>query len=171
MSNVLPIQEQKRVWAIYRQRFISLGAGTLSILAVIAIATLSPSYLLLFLNHPESPILKAKVTDKAESDEAGKTQVLISALLPTVAATSSVMEVIEQALEGKPDGVMVNRISYSADAKQKTIVIGGTALSRDGINALRKELEAKGIYKSVSVPVGDLIGASGNQFTITLITN
>jgi hypothetical protein len=172
MSNVLPVQEQKRVWAAYRQRFISLGAQTFSILALIAIVTLAPSYVLLVLNHPESSVAKAQGTDKNDNTEAAKTQLLIATLLPTVAGTTSPMEVIAQALDGKPENISVTRISYAnGDSKQKTIILGGVAQSREDINALRKELEAKGIYKSVNVPVGDLIGATGNQFTVTLVTN
>lgn len=171
MSNVLPVPEQKRVWATYRQRFISLISIALSILAVIAVVTLSPSYLLLALNHPESSDVKVQGDTATESADAAKTQTLITTLLPIALATSSPVELIAAALDGRPDGVVVNRISYSGDSKQKTIVIYGSALSRENINSLRKELEAKGLYKSVSVPVGDLIGASGNQFTITLVTN
>ena len=172
MSNVLPVKEQKRVWATFRQRFISLGARTFSIIALIAIVTLAPSYILLMLNHPESSAVKAQGTEKNDNADAAKTQSLIATLLPSVAATTSPMDAIARALGGKPDTVSVTRISYAGgDAKQKTIVLAGAAQSREDINSLRKELEAKGIYKSVSVPVGDLIGASGNQFTVTLVTN
>ncbi len=172
MSNVLPVKEQKRVWASYRQRFIALASRTLSVLALIVLATLAPSYILLMLNQPQSPVVKSQSAEADERAEATKTQTLIASLLPTVVATSSAMEIISRTLEGRPDGISINRITYSAgDGKQKTIVIGGVAQSRESINALRKGLEAKGIYKSVSVPVGDLIGATGNQFTVTLVTN
>lgn len=171
MSNVLPVQEQKRVWATYRQRFISLASIALSVLAIIALMTLAPSYLLLMLNQPQSSTVKAQTSDKDDSAQASKTQTLIASLLPMVGATTSAMDVISEALDGRPDGVAINRISYTADAKQKTIVLGGIAQTREDINTLRKELDAKGEYKSVSVPVGDLIGSTGNQFTVTLITN
>jgi hypothetical protein len=168
MSNVLPVKEQKHVWAGQRQRFITLGSVAFSILAIVALLTLSPSYVLLMLNRPESLDSKLR-DDAADRTEAAKTQTLIATLLPVARATSSPMDAISEALLGRPSDITINRMTYT-DGKQKTIVLGGTAPSREGINALRKGLEAKGIYESVTVPVGDLIGATGNQFTITLVT-
>ena len=136
---------------------------------IFALVTLAPSYVLLMLHKPaESSVLIAqgKVDDRAE---AGKAQVLIGQMLPMLSGTTTPMEAVQEALAGKPDGVSVTRISWSGDATGWTINLGGTALNREGINALKKELEAKGIYKSVQVPVSDLVGVSGNQFNVTLV--
>ena len=171
MSNVLPMKEQKRLWATFRTRFIFLASIALSILALIQLLTLSPSYVLLAFNHPPSDSPATQSANTGDRTDAAKTQSLITTLFPVVAATTSAMEVIAKVLEQKPTGISVNRISYNADTSQRTIILEGEAQSREGIYALKKELEAKGIFKSVVVPVGDLIGAAGNQFTVTLVTN
>ena len=173
MSNVLPTHEQKRVWKFYRTRFIFLGSVTLGIIAIIALAALSPSYIMLYLNRPitddvgKNSLQKSAAQDHAE---ASKAQVLVTQLLPFVGATTSVMDTLSQALDGKPAGIVIGQITYSSDANGGTITLRGNSKTREQIDTFRKELTAKGIYKSVIIPVGDLVGASGNQFTVTLIT-
>ncbi|MDP3645703.1 MAG: hypothetical protein Q8R25_01315 [bacterium] len=172
MSNVLPIQEQKRVWIFYRTRFIFVGAIALSILALFALILLVPSYIFLAHNRPiTDPARGASAESRTtERTEAFKVQALISQLQPLVATTTSAMGFIVRALDGKPAGIVVDQISYRAEQDQNTITLGGSSQSRDGINVFRKVLEAKGIYQSVSVPVRDLIGVTGKQFTVTLVT-
>ncbi len=171
MSNVLPTQEQKSVWTIHRTRFIFLGSIVFSILACIQLLTLSPSYVLLMLNRPEASALTAKGSKAIERIDAAKTAALIATLLPVTNATTSPMEAIAKGLEGKPDDIIVNQITYSGDPNHPTIKLVGTVPSRESINAFKRQLEAKGIYKSVYVPVEDLIGTSGNQFNVTLVSN
>lgn len=160
------------MWVFYRTRFIFVGSIALGILAIFALAALMPSYISLAQNRPiTDSTTKVSANSRAtERNEAFKTQALIAQLQPLVATTTSAMDLIVRALDGKPAGVTVDHISYRTDAHQNIITLSGTAQSREGTNAFRKELDAKGIYQSVQVPVGDLIGVTGNQFTVTLVT-
>lgn len=143
----------------------------LIVLALLALVALVPSYLYLVHNRPIlDPAAKASADVRAaERTEAFKIQAQIG-VLQSMAASTSVMDIVLQAIDGKPTGIVIDHISFKSDAGQNTIVLAGSGLSRENINAFRKELEGKGIYRSVSVPVGDLIGSSGNQFTVTLLT-
>jgi hypothetical protein len=165
MTNVLPIPAQKSLWAMHRARFLIILSLVMIGLAVLAYVALIPSFVALEANSLTEEELSAQSSTAAESLKAmTKSQALLTAVLPVIAATSSPVRAMEKALSLKPKGAVVNRIRYVGTSK--TIQLGGTA-NRDVLTAYRTALEADGTFKTVSVPVAALVGASG-QFSITL---
>lgn len=168
MANVLPIAAQKRVWRMYRARFIIVGSFVLLGLSAIGGVALLPSYLALEIAAPAPVATSAPRNDTVDPVAIARTQALLLQIGPVVSATSSPSTTITAALAARPAGLVVDSIGYTSEVPAK-IVLGGTA-NRDQINAYRNALLATGRFSGVSVPVGALVGAEGGRFSITLTT-
>jgi len=169
MSNVLPVSEKKRLWIFYRTRFFLVASMSLTVLALIMLVALVPSYLILAKSTPSAVPAAKDAATQAEKTDALAAKALLAQIFPLVAPTTTPMDDILQALDDKPSGVTIDRISYTTDGKSVTIALGGSAAVRENINALRKVLEGKGVYTQVNIPVSALVGATGNDFTVTLV--
>lgn len=165
MTNVLPHDTQQEVWSMYRARLILAGSAVALAVSLLAILTLLPSYLAL--HADESAITEPASGGGGSHDQADiiRAQSLLSILTPLADTATTSSEVVQSALKLRPRGVVVDRIAYTSGG---TIVLGGSASSREGINAYKNALLADPHFKSVSVPVGDLVGSSGGRFSVTL---
>lgn len=166
MANVLPLERQRKVWAMYRARFLIVCSLLLLVLALVAGLVTVPSYLALRIDAPERTVANASKPDSSDAIAIARTQSLVSTLLPLLSATSSASFAITRALEEKPVGVKVERISYA----RGEISLSGTA-SRDALNTYRNSLVQSGAFTGVSLPVGALVISEGSRFTIKLSGN
>ena len=169
MSNVLPHEAQKVVWGMYRARFVV--AGSLVGLAAAALSGLAllPTYLALQVGQRDSsPEISSRGSvDQADREGIIHTQSLLAALSPLLAATTTPTETIALALSLRPANVTVDHVSYTSGSPSTIMIVGSAA--REAINAYRQALQSDPHWKSVSVPVGDLAGAVGGQFSVTLV--
>ena len=143
-----------------------VAAFTLMFLAAIAVFVLASSYIFLYAasNRTVSPE-SAKSTEQAALLNA---QALITTLSPMLASsTSSPSVAIATALSRKPKGVIVQEIRYD-NGTPSTLTLVGSASARDAINAFRQSLGQEALFTAVNVPVGDLLGTAGNNFTMSL---
>ena len=166
MANVLPLDDQKRIRAIYRSRFVatlSLIALTLALLTTLA---LIPSFF--ELNMASSAAQDSSRGPAGEDASAvAYTQALIKAASPILEATSTPVEAINSALKDKPSGVRVEHITYTLVSGGSKLMLTGTA-PRESVNAYRVALGANESFDSVNVPLGALVGAEGGRFQFTL---
>lgn len=166
MTNVLPLDAQKKLWGIHRARFIIIFSLVLIALAVVALLALVPSFAALEANTLSEEEISAQGTTAAENmRDMAKSQTLLTAVQPTIAATSSPMTMIGKVLALRPKGATVQRIKYSDTAR--SVQIDGMA-SRDMLTTYRTALEKDGSFSSVSVPFTAVVGSSG-QYSITVI--
>lgn len=165
MTNVLPQETQREVWSMYRARFTLAGSAVALTVALLTYLSLLPSYLAL--HADENAFSEPASVGVGTRDQADivRTQSLLSALKPLLAGTTTPSEVIQSALLLRPRGVVVDHITYTSGG---TIVLSGVTPSREGINAYKNALLSDSHFKSVSVPVGDLVGAEGGRFSVTL---
>src|ERR1043166_7174449 len=168
MSNLLPDAAQQVIRREYRARFILAGAALAIGAALFTILALSPSYGALFITQPR---VRAQATQlqqsKSDSADIARAQILMTQFSPVASASSSVTTAIRQAISDRPTGVRIDNISYTAGVSD-TIALGGIAESREMIDKYRATLLADPYFTSVKLPVGDLIGALGGRFTITV---
>lgn len=175
MANLLPKETLEFVWKGYRSRLILVGALVFLATAILAGLALLPAYVALRieLNSQEKQIAAAAIqsdTDsqtRAERNDILRAKALLVRIAPVVFATSSPTEVIGAALLLRPKGVVLERISFVSGGNG-SITITGDSSGREGINEYREALSKDGRFKSVSVPVGALVGGDGGRFTITL---
>lgn len=167
MSNLLPLQEQKRVWAVYRSRFIIMLSLILFALALLAALTLTPSYLALEIAAP--PQADETTTHAVgTSDPVGlaRAQTIVRTLSPVLTATSSPTSLIESVLSVKPAGVTITQVTYSTLSGSQLTLSGSGA--REKVSAYRDALSKDPLFTSVSIPVSALVGSGEGRFSLTI---
>lgn len=170
MTNILPVDTQKKVWRMYRSRFVIAIALVSLILSAIATLALVPGYLVMLIAAP--PVNEVSIPQDAvvvdDTAALSKAQGLVQALLPIVNSTTSPSEIITSTLINKPRGITIEHVSYvSGKSAQLTIVGSG---NRDSISEYRDVLSKNSYFTNVSVPVGAFVSQDG-RFTISLSGN
>jgi hypothetical protein len=169
MANILPLDAQKKIWSMYRARFLIAASLVSLALSALAALALVPSYLALQLAAPpvSDAISHANANTPEDIATVSRAQALIAALGPVLSATTSPASVILDALGQRPAGVTVTGITYTTNPS--LITFAGSA-SRDAISAYRDTLAKDPLFTSVSIPVDSLIGNNSN-FTMSLSGN
>ena len=154
---------------MYRARFLLAGSLIGLCAAILSALALLPSYLALH-SGGESTVPAETIersADQADRSAIIRTQQLVSKLAPLVSASTTPTQTISRALAARPSDIGVDHIVYTAGAPG-TLIIGGTARAREAVSAYRQALMGDSLWKSVMVPVGDLAGAPGARFSVTL---
>ncbi len=167
MSNVISREGRIAVGRMYRARFMIAGGLIFSATAFFAGLALLPAYLALHAVDAPSNARSASSSQERDRAEINRAVALLSILSPLVAATTTPTNTISRALSLRSAGVHIDHITYTT-GEGGTIVISGTADTPTKIDAYRKSLSSEPMFTSVSVPVGDLVGAKGGHFSVTL---
>ena len=170
MANVLPLESQKKVARVQRARLILALSLAIFVLTIILALALVPSYLALSLATTAARESSANRVVAEDARTMAHAQALVSRLHTALSATSSPRSVVAAALAARPDGVRIERITYTAPQADKRagLQIVGNA-SRERIAAYRDALVANPQFANVAVPVAALIGNSSGDFSITLM--
>ena len=167
MSNVIPPTGQVLIKRMYRSRFIITGSLVLIASACMALLALSPSYVALHVNaSPSSSAAAQRITESDRTDLA-KAEALLSAVGPLLSSTTSPTHVVSEMLSLKVPGLRIDHINYTS-GDIAVMTISGSADAPARIDAYRKALASQTLFSNVSVPVGDLVGAPGGRFSMTL---
>src|SRR3989344_3283850 len=168
MSNLLPKESKKAVRSMYRARFIIAASLAALLAAGFSALSLLPGYLALHAAESVTtqPSLSKSGASSADRAAIASIQAMLKALSPLVATTTPTAVII-QALSLRPSNITVDRIAYSAD-NSGSILLTGSAATREAINKYRQTLSGDAHWKGVSVPIGDLTGEPGARFSITL---
>lgn len=155
---------------MYRARLVIVLSLTIFALGFFFALTLLPSYLAISLaGGPDQTTQENTHTSSDETISIARAQMLVTKLLPVLSATSSPTAVIATAIKDRPAGVVLSHISYTAgegDATGELLLVGDAP--REKVSAYRDALTADPLFKTVSVPVGALVGTDGGHFSITL---
>jgi|SRR3989338_168116 len=176
MSNVLPKETLQAEWSKFRNRAVLVGALVLLGTAALSGLALLPAHIALEVEKTiaagDDDAKSAASSDadqqtKNERSDIVRARALLDSITPVVSVTSSPTEVINAALAVRPSGVRIERITL-VFGDTTTTTIDGISQGRENINQYKEALSKSGKFKSVSVPVGALVGAEGGRFTITL---
>lgn len=165
MTNVLPPEGLHARRKETRARFVLVGSLVLIVCAAIAMLALLPSYAIVRTGASEKSA-QGGVADEVEKNEIVRTRLLLSGLLPVASSTVSLLEVLDQAIRARPSGIFINNIIYKRDPA--SLILFGSASSRERIKAYRDALAKNAYFKNASVPIQDLTGSDGGRFTLTL---
>jgi hypothetical protein len=168
MTNVLPPDAQKKVWAMYRARFILVTALVLLGLAAASALTLVPSYVAIRMLAASAQDAAPEFSvERSDVIALERSQHLINAALPLLSSTSSAMSVVEEAIRLRPTGVRISRVTFSAGAEEDRITLIGSG-TRGQVSAYRDALTGSGLFSGVAVPVSALVGSNQGGFSIVL---
>src|SRR3989344_639255 len=167
MSNLLPHSAQLAVWRTYRTRYIIMGSLVALGVAALCALTLLQSYLALHSGSEQATSTPEKIAYAKDREAIRRVESLLAVLSPLVAATTTPTAAIERALSLRPATVKIDHIAYTG-GNGGSLMIVGSATTREAINGYRQVLAAEPLFKSVSIPVGDLTSAPGSQFSVSL---
>lgn len=142
----------------------------MSACALIAYIALVPAYLVVLFDAPPQSALPGTASDrKLDQAEYKKTQDLLKLLAPIVSTTSSPIHIVMRAVGARPKGILIDHVSYSIGKPGTSVVIiEGTSEKREAINTYYDTLKRDAFFKSVVIPVEDLVGTNGSTFILTL---
>ncbi len=164
MTNVLPPDAERALGRIYRARFIVAGSAVALLAALLSALSLLPSYLALHADEETPSEQTERVASAKDQEDIRRTQAILTVFAPLVEATTTPSAALARALSLRPSGVIVDHISYTPGS----LVLAGLSKSREGVGIYRKALAADPTFSSVVVPIGDLAGAQGGRFSMTL---
>lgn len=177
MSNLLPKYEKVMILRLYRNRFIALAFTCLIGLAIISIALLAPSYLLLKSNQ----ITLTAHRDTLANYETSKVAQSLAAtvtdinhrlgVFPDTEVTSSplIAGLLDPVLKAKTAQIHLSNFTYTIDQKTKQvqIQISGIADSRGDLLAFAETLKQGNSFSNVMVPIASFIKDANVNFTVT----
>ncbi len=153
---------------MYRARLVLVTALTLGALALAAFLALIPSYAAVRITASASQDNgSAPTSQREDAFQLERSQFLINEVLPLIAATSSTMDVVEDALALRPSGVRITRVTYSGGAEEERIMLVGVG-TREQVSAYRDALTGSGLFTGVAVPVSALVGSEESGFSVVL---
>ncbi len=167
MTNVLPHEARRALYASFRDRLVLTGSLIFLIAAFVSALAVLPTYLVI---HAERGALLPEASDTSTGEEregrseAARIRTVIAGVSPLITATSTVYATVTTALAAKPSGISIDRIGFSVS---EGLSLSGTASKREDVNAYRAALAADTAhFSNVSVPAASLIGAAGGRFSI-----
>ena len=151
-------------------RLLLVASLLFMLCAFVALLALMPSYAIVqagsnALGDGSSGSLSD--ADQAARDDIFRAQLMLRDLRPVASATSSALSLFDIVLRERPKGVLVRSLNYER-GDPGTIIVQGTAPSREEINAYRAALAKDPAFKSASVPLQNLTGSGDGHFTLTL---
>jgi hypothetical protein len=168
MSNVLTIEEKKKLDRRFRARYIFVASLVATVGALIAALSLIPS--LFFISTARAalnaPTIEEVSSARDDQAKAMRAQTLIEALKPLASASTTPSDALTETLALRPTGISISTITYHAGSR--SIVLTGTSVRREDVSAYRDALEASDMFSSVVVPLAALAGTQDGRFTITL---
>ena len=169
MSNILPKDARLAVRSMYRARFIVAGSFVALFVAGLCALALLPSYLAIHAADIRDVPASSSTKTASDADRASVSSIrtMLESLSPVLTATTTPSVVITKILSLRPPTIRIDHLTYSG-GNPGTIVVTGSAATREAINGYRQVLSSDPFFKTVSVPVGDLTGAPGARFSLTL---
>lgn len=155
---------------MYRSRFVLVASLMLLGLAALAGVALIPSFVSVLSTENPAALSEAAQAKQNSAYELDYTQSLMSELGPRLTATTSALTIAISALELKPAGLRVNRITYIPGEEESRITFLGNA-SREQVSSYRDALLQSGAFTGVAVPVGALVGSNDGNFSIVMTGN
>ena len=169
MANVLTKESLSVVRSLYRSRFVLVGSLVAIVCGAIALFALMPAYATVSAQDPAAvdPLSSISLPASTERDDVARARVLVEELGHVASSTVSALSVLEDVFGMRPAGVKISAVSYTR-GDPGTIIVSGTAPSREEINTYRAALSGDSRFKSVSVPISTLTGFGGGNFSVTL---
>ncbi len=153
---------------MYRSRLVFVTSLVLALLALAAALTLIPGYVAVRMTAPAAEAAAREVeVEREDALVLERSQFLINEMLPLLSATSSIMSVVENALELRPAGVRITRVTYAGGEEQDRLTLVGSG-TRVQVSAYRDALTRSGLFEGVAVPVSALVGSEESGFSVVL---
>lgn len=176
--NVLPKQDKRNIKKIYWARFISTLLNILSLMIILTIVLLFPSYFYsktkestadqkLALFNQENPSNEIQSLDQMIKD-INKNMLFLKEATPKYQFSENILKEI---LTLKTEGITYTQISYNKkNVDLTTLEIKGKAKDRTALKNFKTTLDNNPDYKKVELPISNFIEKENLDFIISIET-
>lgn len=173
--NILPLSEKRNIKTEYWMRFTVVVLNLLSILGVLFILLLFPSY---FLSKTRESIVERQLQvfnqdnpDIAKQDIT-KTKDEINNKLRTIINSSPKYtisdKILENILKNKTSGIVFLQIVLNKDADGlSSVQLRGIAKNRDSLRNFKTQLESNSEFLNIDLPISNFLEKENLNFTIS----
>lgn len=174
MINLLPPAEKQRMKKEYKLRVFTVYFFFIGTALLIALVLLLPSYFLANVIEGDAKREVAILENSSESTEREEINAELLLIKERLRAITKVedrtelYEVIDTIANVGGNSISISSISYSRgfDGEHSTLLLGGIALTRDGLLAFTKTLEENELFAEVNLPVSSLAQDQNIEFNI-----
>ncbi|MDB5244855.1 MAG: hypothetical protein JWN18_725 [Parcubacteria group bacterium] len=175
LTNLLPPERQREIARDYIVRVSTVAVMLVTILVVVAGALLLPLYVYLAqAASVKAERLRSVETTLGSSEDVSLSERLTAltsdaSTLGMLASSTSVAATIRNVLGIAHAGASLTSLNYTPAMGAGTVVLSGTAATRDALSTYKLALERSALSKSVVLPVSSFAQDTKISFTITLI--
>jgi len=182
MINLLPIEEKKRIRAMYRARAVVVLIIFATLAGIASVVFLLPSYTAVSSKY-ESAELSSQIVEgntalgndlEKEVEGANRAAKALSAR----ALAPSPREIFREILLERQAGIKINELSYqraastekgTAESPEWRVVIGGTAATRENLLAYMNILKSRDMFASADLPISNFVKDRNIDFSINIL--
>lgn len=176
LTDLLPVERRRTVARDYFLRFGAVAAWFVAALAVVATVLLIPTYVFL-INSAQAKqnylsSVQSSVSDNEVNSLSGRLATLNGEVgsLATLAKAPSVSGLLREALALPRPGIALSTFTYApaAAGKTATLIIAGTAATRDALRNYQLAVQNASFAQSASLPVSAYAKDTDIGFSITI---
>lgn len=183
MINLLPTEEKKKVRTIYRARVAVVVLIFLTVLALLSLASLAPSYFAASSKY-DAASLASEITEsenkmlKEDLESMAKEANKAAALLSSQNADLSPRGVFSEIVSLKQSGIRITGLSYSIavaakkgeqQSREKRIAVSGAAETRESLLSFMDTLKSKDLFASADLPISNFVKERDLDFSINIL--
>ncbi len=174
MFTLLPQQQKKKLWKLYRIRLAIIFLLFVTTMSLVSIGFLFPSYISLAFNKDALNIDTKNLESKiAEKNNKGLNETLDQikiTLLSVNPDETNILESIRIILDRMPHDISVQSLNYTrGQDAPSSIVVNGVAGDRNSLIIFTKQLQSELMFDSVNLPVSNLAKQSETPFSLTIL--
>ncbi len=174
--NILPTKEKKALCKDYWMRFSTIFFNLVTLVGLLAIFLLVPSY---FLSKLQENITNEKI-EIFNKENVGLVENDTDKLIPNINSKIVILNktknnlqfgknILDEVLSARNKGIIFSQILYIKGTEGKpTIEVNGVAKSRDDLRNFKTALDNTSKYEEVDLPISNFIGKNDLDFNILM---
>lgn len=170
MLSFLPKKHKQNLLLEYKLKFSTAIAGSISVLCVIALVGLLPSYL-----NEKAQADALRVQLDAENTTEEQKNILrkqanqtysehLAGEIKKLSAKNKPSDVVSAIIAAKPAGISIQAIQFG----EKVVSVSGIADTRSNLISFEKALKENGAFKEANLPISDITKNVDAPFTINV---
>jgi Tfp pilus assembly protein PilN len=172
MVNLLPIRARRALIRDYYLRLAALALFLIALVTVLGGLLLVPSFFLARATAQEAARYRAALEETVGLKERAGVAAQVATLservrlLDTFAASPATPAIVATLMDAMPRGVTLTALSIARTGTGASLVISGSAGTRDALLSLAASLKSVTTFSGVSLPVSSLVSDADIPFTI-----
>ncbi len=175
MFNILPDNLKQKIKAEYKLRFITVILVFIFLLQTLSVLFMLPSLFISRQREQDAELQKESYNKLALSNGAAPIASIITDtnkklnILETLMRYPEFSPLMTSIISRKTNTIQLNEFAYTSNsASTSSMVLGGTAASRDALVSFVKSLQEADIFTTVDLPISNLTKEKDIDFRVNL---